>query len=333
MSGDLHSEAVLGSLEKGRLAPFYLFYGSDEFRLERVLGEIRRLLIPESARDFNIQIFYGDDADPGVISSSACSIPFMAKHRLIIVRRTEDFSKEKLEKFLPYLERPCESTCLIFVCSKPDFKRSFYKTFRAARRAVNFEALQERDILPWIKRTAREIGLKIDGQVCVYLHQMVGNNTRELYVELEKLHLRYGGAVGIADAKGLVIHSRIYTIFELMDQIAAKNGAEALTLLNRFLEEEEKRAGSLRVIGMLNRQVRLLFQTKVVLEKGGGPKEVAKKLGPAHFLNKNLIKQSRLWSLKDLERGLGLLYQADGWLKSGSRPKPVLENLIISLCI
>lgn len=332
MPGDLPPERVLGSLEKGGLAPFYLFFGSDEFRLERVLGEIKRRYIPESVRDLNLKIFYGDDADPGAIVGSARSLPFMASHRLIIVRRTEDFGKEKLEKFLPYLESPCESSCLIFVCSKPDFHRSFYKTFRSATRAVNFEALRERDVLPWIKRTAREIGLKVDPQVCEYLYQMVGNNTRDLYGELEKLHLRYGGAVGMEDVEGLVIHSRIYTIFELMDRIAAKKCSEALSLLGRFLEEEEKKAGPLRVIGMLNRQVRLLFQTKVVLEKGGGPKEVAKKLGAAHFLNKDLIKQSRHWTLKDLERGLGLLYQADGWLKSGSRPKPVLENLIISLC-
>jgi DNA polymerase III delta subunit len=38
------------------------------------------------------------------------------------------------------------------------------------------------------------------------------------------------------------------------------------------------------------------------------------------------------WSLEELERGLHLLYEADGWLKSGSRPKPVLERVVISLC-
>jgi len=138
--------------------------------------------------------------------------------------------------------------------------------------------------------------------------------------------------VGIDEAKALVIHSRVYTIFELMDRISAKNCAGALSLLNRFLEEEEKKGGGLRVIGMLNRQVRLLLQTRTVLDKGGGPKDVAKKLGAAHFLNRELIQHSKQWSMKDLENGLDLLYKADGWLKSGSRPKPVLENLIVSLC-
>ncbi|MFH1125178.1 MAG: DNA polymerase III subunit delta [Pseudomonadota bacterium] len=332
MSGDLLPEAFMGSLKKGPFAPFYLLYGSDEFRLERVLSEMKGLLVPGSAQDLNLEIFYGDEADPGEIISRACSIPFMAKNRLMIVRRTEGFTKERLEKFLPYLQRPSDSTCLVFICSKPDFKRSFYKAFRAAGRAVNFEALNEREALPWIKRMAKEIGLKIDGQACAYLHQIVGNNTRELYGELEKLHLGFGSGVGIDEAKALVIHSRVYTIFELMDQISAKNCAGSLSLLNRFLEEEEKRGGPLRIIGMLNRQVRLLLQTRTVLDKGGGPKEVAKKLGSAHFLNRELIQHSKQWSMKELENGLDLLYKADGWLKSGSRPKPVLENLIISLC-
>jgi len=332
MPGDLLPEAFLGSLKKGLFAPFYLLYGADEFRLERTLSEMKGLLVPEPSQDLNLETFYGDDADPGEIINRACSLPFMAKNRLIIVRRTEDFPKERLETFMPYLERPSESTCLVFISSKPDFKRAFYKAFRAAGRAVGFEALREKDVLSWIRGMAKEMGLKIDGQTCAYLYQIVGNNTRALYGELEKLHLRYGGRAGMDEAKALVIHSRIYTIFELMDQISAKNCAGALSLLNRFLEEEDKRGGPLRVLGMLNRQVKMLLGTKTVLKRGGGPKEVAKRLGTAHFMNRTLIEHSRRWSIAELEGGLALLYRADGWLKSGSRPKAVLENLIMSFC-
>ncbi|MDY7038590.1 MAG: hypothetical protein SV375_20865, partial [Thermodesulfobacteriota bacterium] len=125
---------------------------------------------------------------------------------------------------------------------------------------------------------------------------------------------------------------RIYTIFELMNKISEKNCVGSLTVLSRFLEEEDKKSAPLRVIGMLNRQIRLLWQTKSILGKGGGKRDVAKMLGPARFSVDDFMKQSKYWSVKDFKKGLYLLYQADGLLKMNSRPKPVLENLILSLC-
>ncbi|MDP6180479.1 MAG: hypothetical protein QGG48_11355, partial [Desulfatiglandales bacterium] len=137
MVRDLLPEDVLKSLERGQLAPVYLFYGPGEFWLEKVLDRIRENLIPESARDFNLEIFYGDEADPLDIINRARSVPFMARNRLMIVRRTEKFGTTALERLLPYFEEPVESTCLIFITSKTDFKKKFYSRIRTSGRAVN----------------------------------------------------------------------------------------------------------------------------------------------------------------------------------------------------
>jgi DNA polymerase-3 subunit delta len=334
MAEDLRPEDVLETLEKGHLAPFYLFYGAEEFRLERALDRIRGQFIAESARDLNLEVIYGGERTaPAEIVNRARSLPFLAKNRLIIVRRTEDFTSDELQVFLPYLEQPVESTCLIFVSSKPDFRKNFYKRIKAEGRAVNFKALKEGQVVPWIKRTGRELGLEVDGQACAYLHQIVGNKLRELCGELEKLYLRYGKSpVGVEQVKALAIHSRVYTIFELMNRISERDLAESLDVLNRFLEEEEKRVAPLRVLGMLNRQLRVLWQTKSILTKGGQTRDVAKELGLPPFSANDFVRQSKYWSVEELERGLSLLYRTDGLLKSGSRPKPVLENLVVSLC-
>ena len=114
--------------------------------------------------------------------------------------------------------------------------------------------------------------------------------------------------------------------------VSVKKSAEALGVLNRFLEEEDKKGAPLQIIGMLNRQIRLLWQTKAILDEGGRMKDVAKKLSLPPFSATNFVQQSRHWSTGELETGLEILYQADGLLKSGFRPKPVLENIIVSLC-
>ncbi|MBC8459390.1 MAG: DNA polymerase III subunit delta [Deltaproteobacteria bacterium] len=335
MPKDLTPEYVLGQLEKGHLFPFYLFYGQEEFQLENALNKIRNTFIPEDARDLNIQIFYGekkdDITDPADILDAARTLPFISPNRLIIVRRTDKFPASALESFIPYLDKPAESTCLIFISQKPDFRRKFYSKIRKLGRAVNFRKLSENKIVPWIKRTAEDLGLNMETQACAYLQQIVGNSSMDLYSELEKLYVRYGNMnIGMDEVKELAIYSRIYTIFELMDEVSEKS-AKSLSLLNRFLEEEGK-DGINALIGMLNRQIKLLWQTKLIVEEGGQKSDVMHKLNLRDFQVKKFMPQSKHWSIEDLERAFHLLYQADGLLKSDSHKHLVLENLVISLC-
>jgi len=333
MQGDLAPEYVLNQLKKGELSPYYLFHGQSEFRLEQVLNIIREAFIPEGARDFNLKIFYGDkNTIPADIIDEARSLPFMSQNRLIIVRRTEDFSSDALEAFITYLDDPIETTCIIFISVKPDFRKKFFKKIRQMSCSINFRQLYDNQVVPWIREAGKNLGINIDIHACAYLQQIVGNRLRDLHSELEKLSLRYHRQViGINEVKAVAIHSRIYSVFELMDEISFKRRSEALSVLNKFLEEEGKDS-IFRVIGMLNRQIRLLWQTKTFIEEGGSSSEVARKLGLKAFQVKNLVPQSKCWSADDFDKAFHLLHKADGLLKSGSHERLVLENVVINLC-
>ena len=335
MKGALLPEDILRSLKKGNLAPFYLFYGPDEFTLERVLARIREEFIPGSSRDFNLEICYGgeNNAEPYDIINRAKTMPFLASRRLIIVRRMEVFTTDQLDKFIPYLEDPVKSTCLIFISSKTDFRYNFYKKIDSLGLAVNFPEIKGKQVVPWIRRTAKELGINISEYAFIHLQEIVGDRPIDLYNELIKLQLRYGdGKIGEEEVRGMAIYGRIYSIFNLTDALSMKNIGESLSALNSFLEEEDKKSGPLRLTGMLNKQIILLWQTKALLEKGVKPKDVVKKLGVRPFVAEKLVKQSRHWSIDDLEGGIALLQEADRLIKSGSRPKPVFESLFFSLC-
>jgi DNA polymerase III subunit delta len=338
MGRDLQPEQFLSQLEKGQLSPFYLLYGENEFQLEKALDKVRETFIPEDVRDFNFRIFYGHKGDmagqtgPGDIIDAARSLPFMAQNRLILVRRTEEFAASELEIFLPYLERAVESTCLIFISSKPDFRKKFYKKIRDFKKTVNFRKLYDKEVVPWIKKTAKDMGLKIDAGACEYLREIVGIRMRDLHTELEKLYLRYGHTtVGIEEVRELAIYSRIYTIFELMDAISSRQGEKSLSVLNKFIEEEG-RDGIFQAVGMLNRQILLLWQTRSIINKGGRKSDVLHKLRLRDFQVDKLVPQSKEWSPDELEKAVHFLYEADGLLKSGSEPQLILENVLLSLC-
>ena len=339
MTGDMTPEYVLAQLEKGQLFPFYLFYGPNEFRVEMVLNRIRKDFTPREARDFNLHIFYGarlehdEKAKPADILDTAQSYPFLSQRRLIIVRRAENFSDMDLEQFISYFDNPLETTCLIFVSSKPDFRKKFYRKIRDSGRAVNFRKLYENQLVPWVKKTAEEFGFNIETEACDYLIEIVGNSLIDLYSELEKLFLRYGKmTVGVKEVKEIAVYSRLYTIFELMDQISLRRPIESLLSLNRYLEEEDRTA-PLRFVGMLNRQIGLLWQTKCIMKADEEKTDLARKLRVQPFLASKLAKQNKKWSTDDLERALELLYRVDGLLKSDVHKHVVLENLVFSLCM
>jgi DNA polymerase-3 subunit delta len=334
MSDDRQPDDVLKSAKKGQPAPYYLFYGPGEFRMERVLKTLRSLLVPEEARDFNLEVLYGDEAiEPEQIINKASSVPFLADRRLIVVRRTESFKAEQLERFLPYLDRPSPSTCLIFISSKTNFTTKFYRKFRTEGAAVLFDDLKGNQAVPWIRKTALEdFGLTLDEEACASLFEVVGNRPRELYSEIEKLHLRYGKKVGPEQVKEAVAHSRVYTIFELMDAVSEKNCASSLRILKRYLEEEDPRDGPLGLLSMLNRQVRLLWQAKAVSLKRGRAAEVQEKAGVPPFVANRLLEQAPRWTQKELKEALERLRRSDDRLKSGSSPRVILETLILSLC-
>ncbi|EFK10308.1 DNA polymerase III, delta subunit [delta proteobacterium NaphS2] len=332
MSVETTPETVLTHLNGGRLKPLYLFYGPDDFHLEKILEQIREKAVPESARDFNVQVFDGEGGvNPGHILDAARSLPFLSGNRLIIVRRTDRIAASDLEILIPYVKSPVETTCIIFVAQKPDFRLKFFSSMRKQGHAVHFKELTDAQAVPWIMASAREMGLNISQDACRHLHGMIGNRSRALYTELEKLHLRHGtGKIGTPEIKELSIFSRMYTIFELMDEISQRGKARSLSILNRYLEEEGKDA-AFGIIGMLTRQIRIIFQAKELMSQHVSRKDMAKKLGVPAFVVGKILGQARRWQEKDLEKALMLLYQADGSLKSGSQAPLVLENFLLSI--
>jgi len=332
MPVEIAPETVLTHLQEGRLGPLYLFYGPDDFHLEKTLRRIRETFIPESARDFNLHVFDGDGSvNPGDILDAARSLPFLSSNRLIIVRRVDHMAAAELEVLIPYLERTVDTTCLILVALKPDFRLKFFSTLKKLGHAVNFRELTDRQVVPWIMAEAREMGLNISTNACRHLQEIIGNRSRTLHTELEKLYLRHGSKnIGIEEIRELSIFSRLYTIFELMDEISQRRKARSLAILARYLEEEGKDA-AFAIVGMLTRQIRIISQAREFMANRVPRPEMAKKLGVPGFVVGKVLEQARRWREEDLEKALKLLYQADGRLKMGSQATLVLENFLLSI--
>ncbi len=323
---------VLAQVEKGSLFPFYLFYGENQFLLEKTINKIKKI-IPDDVRDLNQQIFYGDEikSDFARIIDAARSIPFICKQRLIIVRRADSLSPSAQQGLASYIDNPSSSTCIIFVALKPDFRKKLYSAIKNKGMAVNFKEIYDNQIPAWIKKTARKTGFDITDNACIFLHQIAGNNLSEVANELDKLFIRYGNntTIGIKEVQEVVASSRNYTIFELIDEVSSKHVNRAMTILDRFLQQEGIE-GSLQVLGMLIRQIKLIGWAKSLMSEGLPADSKHLKVHP--FVVKKIIQQSKKWQAEEIEQALTFLYLADKAIKSGSKGDIVIENVVSMLC-
>jgi len=333
--GELTPESVLNALNKGVLAPFYLFYGPEDFWIEITLDAIKKALIPDSLKEFNLETLYGGEISAAEVISRASLLPFMSSRRLVIVRATQSFTKGELDRFVPYVENPVDSTCIIWVWTKAELSHVLCKRCRELGRAVHFRKLSDRQVYSWIQKRADELGLVIERDAAAFLNQAVGNSLRDLFSELSKLSLRHPASrIGVEQIKELATFSRLFTVFDVVDFVGRRDAPRALQALTRLFDAQGRDSSSvLGILGMLARQIRLLLKTKEGLKGTEGKGRVAERLRPLpQFVIEKCIAQERIWDESELEKALRRFYDADGLIRTGSRGDLVLESLVFQLC-
>ncbi|MDQ3100566.1 MAG: DNA polymerase III subunit delta, partial [Bacteroidota bacterium] len=102
-------------LRSGKFRPVYLLHGEEGFFLDRLAEEIELLALQEHERDFNQTILYGRDSDPDMVKDTCLRYPMMAERQLVVVRETNAWRIDQLEKLEPYLAKPTPSTVLVLV--------------------------------------------------------------------------------------------------------------------------------------------------------------------------------------------------------------------------
>jgi DNA polymerase-3 subunit delta len=149
--------------------------------------------------------------------------------------------------------------------------------------------------------------------------------------ELEKLALYSSGRViTLDDAEQVLASIPEVSVFAMIDALSQKQTAKALELLN-----EQLAAGDhpLRILALLVRQVRMLWQAKELTGQSIGGRTLAATLGVPPFIGEKIARQSRIFSSNSLKQALLALAVADFELKVGKADSTAIEKIIIEMCI
>lgn len=324
---------LLRDIEAGKLLPIYFLAGEERLLSDRVVTALRRVVLTGSVAEFNHDQVSAGEVKAGDILQLARTVPMMGSHRLVEVRDAESLVAAELEKLLPYVEAPVESTVLLFHATKADARLKAFKALDREGYLFRFEPVRGAPLLRFLDAEARRLGAKLGGGVAELLVELVGPDFLALSSAVEKLCLFVGegGLVTLDHVDSIVAQTRQAVIFELTDAVGEGNVSLALRSLESLRSAGEPEQ---RVVFMIARQVRLIWRALEALAAGTSVGGLAGVLGVPPFVAQKVGAQARRFDLPTIEAAHRQIHQADKDLKSLRLPRHlVLERLILWLCL
>ena len=321
-------------LERQSLRPVYLFYGEEEFLMERALRRLEQGLSEKWGEAASRVVREAPEVSPEEFFAQARMSTLWGSGQLLILRRAETYPAQALNAVVDYLDHPAPRSVVILTApslkTRDAGKHPVFGRLAKNEAAVGFFRLREGDLLPWLTREAKRLGKTMTPAAAQRLVEVVGDNLSELHQELKKLALFAGDEASLTpqQVSQLASHSRSYNIFALTDALGEAALPRRLAALDHLLDLGEPPA---RILTMLARQLRLLIRYKEAAPHST-PADLAKLLKLHPGIVKKVGRQAEKFSLPALQAHLELLHQADLSLKtSAANPRVWLEWALIHL--
>ena len=323
--------SVAEQVRRGEIALVYCLYGEDEYRLEQALNQLLDALLTEGERDLNLDQIRPGEAGAQSILGSARTLPFLGPRRVVLVRGVDELSKAQQEDLLAYLNDPSPTSCLVLAGKSLDLRTRLAAAIQKKGMVLHFDRMKADSLKEALVAAAKERGVRLQPDAIGLLIDLVGDDLRQLIYAVEKLVLFVGEGVEIRpqDIEAMVGETRVRSIFQLTDTVSGRDLDGALRSLTSLLEAGEE---PLKILGMLARQIRLLFQAKALREQGTPVNRMTiGRLPPRAVATLAEQAASRSWG--QLTGALQSISRADMAIKTGRSAGPmVLSELVWGLC-
>jgi DNA polymerase-3 subunit delta len=330
----------LWALFRGTM-PIYFYWGEDEFALNRAVTTLRdRTLDPDWA-SFNFDKFTPEQPEAFIQAmNQAMTPPFGMGKRFIwlvettICQKCPESLLAELERTLPAI--PDTSVLLLTSSTKPDGRLKSTKLLQKQAEVREFSP-----IAPWktdqlikqVQTLAKDVGVKLTSDAVAMLADSIGNDTRHLYTELEKLRTYAGEGdrtLGEQDIADLVLNYTQSSL-KLAEAIRLGKTPEALTLVDEMLGRNDS---AIAITLSLVKQFRTWLWVKLMLESGERNDQAIAKA--AEVVNPKQIyylqQAVKRASLQSLQRSLSLLLELEVGLKQGAEARLWMQTKVVQLC-
>jgi DNA polymerase-3 subunit delta len=319
---------------------FFVLHGTDEFSRKNEVNTMRLKMGDATTAELNIAVFEGSAASVAELISSVSMMPFLCDRRMVIVNgllahlgrkgggKSAKAELDSLVKALPTLPSTARLVMVEAELVKDD--HAVLKLIREDPHGFAKVFNPPPDMVGWIIHQVKAQGGTIERSAAAALQVGVGNDLRAAESEVAKLVLYTGGerAITNADVSAMTTYRPEANIFAIVDAIAAQNGKTAMELIHRLLADPKEQP--LNLLSMINRQFRLLIQTREIIDAGEDSRNLDKILGIHAFVAKKLVPQAQNFNMEQLEAIYRLLLDTDQAIKTGRLSDMLAIDLLVT---
>jgi DNA polymerase III subunit delta len=318
-----------------------LYWGDDDFSIAKAVIAIQQSSLDPAWTSFNYEKISPERED-AVISAldAAMTPPFGTGKRVVwladttVMQQCSEQLLAELERTLPQI--PATTVLLLTSKNKPDGRLKSTKTIQKYANVQEFDLIppwKTEEISQRVKIVAKELGLKLTPDAVQLLAESVGNNTRQLYLELDKLQLLAGGEGQQIDrvmVSSLVV-ANTQNSLQLAAAIRQSDVGTALHLIGELIDHNEP---PLKIVATLVGQFRTWLWVKMLLEAGEkDDRVIATAAGLGNPKRLFFIKQELQSTTADrLAASLPKLLDLEFNLKRGAEASSTLQIHTIELC-
>jgi DNA polymerase-3 subunit delta len=330
----------------------HLIYGEDSLSVEEMLASLSSDGGDEGLYDVNTATLNGATVTLAELEAAWSTIPFLADKRIVVVRnllarmergRSSGSSRSRGadREWADIGERLSQvpaSTQLIFVDATISRNNPLLSAIQPLAQVHEFRLPSVRDMPEWVRQRAHRLGAAIEPSAISALVDAIGNDTRLIDMELQKLALyrstgrsacRSSGMIRRQDVEEMVSYVREANIFAAVDAALEGRAGFALRLAHQLLAEGRS---STYVVTMLARQVRFLIVAKDMKSRGFRQDEIGRRLSIRGYPLTKTMQQERRFSAERLAEIHRRLIEADLSIKTGAADEETaLDALIVGL--
>lgn len=313
----------------------YLFSGEEKYLLDIYLKRMIEVIFDGQDKTMNLDRFNQDSKDFEKILGSLETLPFFADQRVVVLEYLDLFNsknKAKAESIMKKIEAVSDTTICFIVEDSIDKRVALYKYINSNGYVCEFSYMDEQELIQFIGRELQKNNIKISTQDARYFLSTVGFELNIINKEISKL-IDYLGNEQIVTVKAIddvCIKHIEAKVFELVDAIGGKQREKAIGLYQDMIAVREPET---RILFMISRQISLIFQVKLLLEKRASVSAIAKQIKVPEFVAKKLVGQSQKFSIDSLSENIKSLVELEYGFKSGKMELNTgMELFILKMC-
>jgi DNA polymerase III delta subunit len=284
----------------------FFFYGPNTYAARQQIAKLAAEYEKKTGSNFGLERIDGAKVKSEELSAALQAAPFLANSRLVIIEELGSNSAVGAT-IGDQISRIPSTTVAVFYDPAVDQRTVYFKTLKAAAKAIKFEPLPAAKLQQWIAAMAQAQGAEIERPAVGRLLDLAGEDQWRLGHEVEE--------------------SNTETIFNLVE---ATTAGKVETALRQYRRLRTEGLSEIYMLSMVIWQLRNLLLAQAAGKTT--PAELAKTAGMSPFVAGKMLSKRHLFTEDQLKGAFLQAVDTDYQIKSGVGAADVLvEQLIYRL--